>query len=102
TLPHRERCVPEHQRGRFGFGQGSSLWVAQPSSSEPQEAAEKVTKLLFRITSNVFAAIEGQHFMECFLLWVEALQESTNGKIVAIDGKTARATLDRAKDQNPL
>jgi DDE_Tnp_1-associated len=52
--------------------------------------------------SNVFAAIEGQHFMECFLLWVEALQESTNGKIVAIDGKTARATLDRAKDQNPL
>jgi predicted transposase YbfD/YdcC len=52
--------------------------------------------------SNVFAAVEGQHFMECFLLWVEALQESTDGKVVAIDGKTARATLDRAKDRNPL
>jgi predicted transposase YbfD/YdcC len=33
---------------------------------------------------------------------VEALQESTDGQLVAIDGKTARATLDRAKGKNPL
>jgi predicted transposase YbfD/YdcC len=33
---------------------------------------------------------------------VEALQESTDGQLVAIDGKTARATLDRAKGQNPF
>lgn len=52
--------------------------------------------------SDVFAAVDGKHFVECFVRWVEALQESTNGKVVAIDGKTARATLDRAKDQNPL
>jgi predicted transposase YbfD/YdcC len=33
---------------------------------------------------------------------VAALQETTAGKLVAIDGKTARATLDRAKGKNPL
>jgi len=52
--------------------------------------------------SRVFAAVDGRKFVECFLKWVEGLQESTQGKVVAIDGKTARATLDRAKDKNPL
>jgi hypothetical protein len=38
TLPHRERCHQEHQRRGFGCGHGSSLRVAQPSSSEPINA----------------------------------------------------------------
>ena len=50
----------------------------------------------------VFAALDGAAFMACFLKWVEALQESTDGQLVAIDGKTARATLDRAKGKNPF
>ena len=50
----------------------------------------------------VFAAVDGEAFVACFLKWVEALQESTDGQLVAIDGKTARATLDRAKGKNPL
>jgi predicted transposase YbfD/YdcC len=52
--------------------------------------------------SRVFAALDGRLFVECFLKWVEGLQESTQGKVVAIDGKTARASLDRAKGKNPL
>jgi predicted transposase YbfD/YdcC len=52
--------------------------------------------------NRVFAALDGEAFMAGFLKWVEALQESTDGKLVAIDGKTARATLDRAKGKNPL
>jgi predicted transposase YbfD/YdcC len=52
--------------------------------------------------TRVFAALDGDGFMACFLKWVEALQESTDGQLVAIDGKTARATLDRAKNKNPL
>ena len=52
--------------------------------------------------TRVFAALDGRAFVDCFLLWVEGLQESTAGKVVAIDGKTARATLDKAKDRNPL
>jgi predicted transposase YbfD/YdcC len=52
--------------------------------------------------TRVFAALNGTAFVACFLKWVEALQESTDGQLVAIDGKTARATLDRAKGKNPL
>ncbi len=52
--------------------------------------------------TRVFAAVDGQAFVACFLDWVAALQESTDGQLVAIDGKTVRATLDRAKGQNPL
>src|SRR6266849_6678529 len=52
--------------------------------------------------TRVFAALDGDAFVACFLKWVEALQESTDGQLVAIDGKTARASLDRAKGKNPL
>jgi predicted transposase YbfD/YdcC len=52
--------------------------------------------------TRVFAALDGKAFVACFLNWVAALQESTDGQVVAIDGKTARATLDKAKGQNPL
>jgi predicted transposase YbfD/YdcC len=52
--------------------------------------------------TRVFAALDGEAFVTCFLKWVEALQESTDGQLVAIDGKTARASLDRAKGKNPL
>ena len=52
--------------------------------------------------TRVFSALDGDAFVACFLKWVQALQESTDGQLVAIDGKTARATLDRAKGKNPL
>ena len=52
--------------------------------------------------SRVFAALDGQAFLDCFLQWVKDLEETTDGKVVAIDGKTARASLDRRKDKNPL
>jgi len=41
--------------------------------------------------TRVFAAVDGEAFVACFLKWVKALQESTDGQLVAIDGKTARA-----------
>jgi len=52
--------------------------------------------------TRVFAALDREAFVTCFLQWVAALEESTAGQLVAIDGKTARATLDRAKGKNPL
>jgi len=50
----------------------------------------------------VFAALNPDAFVECFLRWVKDLEGSTDGKVVAIDGKTARASLDRSKGRNPL
>lgn len=52
--------------------------------------------------SRLFALVDGKAFVDCFLQWVRGLEEATAGKVVALDGKTARATLDRRKHQNPL
>jgi predicted transposase YbfD/YdcC len=52
--------------------------------------------------SRVFAALDAEAFVACFVKWAEDLHVSTAGKVVPIDGKTARATLDRAKGKNPL
>jgi predicted transposase YbfD/YdcC len=50
----------------------------------------------------VLAAIDPHAFTECFLRWVRALRQTTAGQFVGIDGKTARASGDRAQGQNPL
>ncbi len=50
----------------------------------------------------VIGALNPEHFLQCFLSWVQAFASTEPGRLVAIDGKTARATLDRAKGKNPL
>lgn len=50
----------------------------------------------------VFALLDPQAFQVCFLTWVQALRERTQGEIVALDGKTLRRSLDRATGQHPL
>jgi len=36
----------------------------------------------------VFAALDAEHFIRCFLSWVESIHEITAGQVVSIDGKT--------------
>jgi hypothetical protein len=50
----------------------------------------------------VFSLLDGEQFIRCFLSWVQTIHHVTAGEDVAVDGKTARASLDRAKGQNPL
>jgi predicted transposase YbfD/YdcC len=50
----------------------------------------------------VFSLLDGERFIQCFLGWVRTIHRVTAGEVVAVDGKTARASLDRAKGQNPL
>jgi len=50
----------------------------------------------------VIRAIAPQQFVNCFRSWVATYEEQTNGEQICIDGKTARASLDRAREQNPL
>jgi predicted transposase YbfD/YdcC len=45
----------------------------------------------------VFAALDPKQFQQCFLDWVHAIATSTEGQIVALDGKTLRRSHDRAK-----
>jgi predicted transposase YbfD/YdcC len=50
----------------------------------------------------VLSALSAECFVDCFLSWVGQLEQTSNGQVVSIDGKTARATLDRAKGKHPL
>jgi len=50
----------------------------------------------------VIQALKPEQFIQCFLSWVTAFVDSEAGRHIAIDGKTARASLDRASGQKPL
>lgn len=44
----------------------------------------------------VFAMLDPMAFEECFMKWVTALATASQGRLVAIDGKTLRRSLDTA------
>ena len=45
---------------------------------------------------DVFARLDPEQFQRCFIEWVQALAQVTQGEVVAIDGKTVRRSHDRA------
>jgi predicted transposase YbfD/YdcC len=50
----------------------------------------------------LFAALDPAGFLDCFLSWVEAVGQATGQRLVGIDGKTARASLDTASGKSAL
>jgi len=44
---------------------------------------------------DVFARLDPEQFQRCFIEWVHAVAEITQGEVVAIDGKTVRRSHDR-------
>ena len=44
----------------------------------------------------VFAKLDPEAFEECFLKWITALATASRGRLVAVDGKTIRRSLDTA------
>ena len=50
----------------------------------------------------VFSMIDPSHFSTCFIAWMQGMQRVTRGKLVAIDGKTSRASHDRKNGKSPL
>lgn len=46
--------------------------------------------------NRVFSRLDPEAFTACFLRWVEALREPTQGEIIALDGKTLRHSFDTA------
>jgi predicted transposase YbfD/YdcC len=45
----------------------------------------------------LFIRLEAEELQRCFLKWVEAVRQHTQGEVVSIDGKTLRRSLDGAK-----
>lgn len=52
--------------------------------------------------ARVFAKLDPIAFQSCFVRWVDAIRDKLPGDIVAIDGKTSRATRDATIDLSPL
>jgi predicted transposase YbfD/YdcC len=47
----------------------------------------------------IFAAIKPAEFEQCFLNWITAVQDITDGQVIAIDGKTLRRSFDAASSK---
>jgi predicted transposase YbfD/YdcC len=45
--------------------------------------------------NRVFAALDPQAFLDCFLRWTQSLRQAVNREIVALDGKALRRALNR-------
>jgi predicted transposase YbfD/YdcC len=50
----------------------------------------------------VFARRNPRRFQECFLSWTQAVAQLTHGALVSWDGKTVKASFDRATAASPL
>jgi predicted transposase YbfD/YdcC len=50
----------------------------------------------------VLSALDPDAFRRAFIVWMQDLVGSTEGKLVAIDGKTARRSFDRANEKSAL
>lgn len=50
----------------------------------------------------VFAHLNPRRFQECFLSWTQAVARLTQGTLVSLDGKTVKASFDRATAVSPL
>jgi predicted transposase YbfD/YdcC len=50
----------------------------------------------------VFARLHPRRFQECFLSWTRAVAQLTQGTLVSLDGKTVKASFDRATAASPL
>src|SRR5215831_3279556 len=50
----------------------------------------------------VFARLNPQRFQECFLAWTQAVAQLTQGALISLDGKTVKASFDRATASSPV
>ena len=50
----------------------------------------------------VFARLNPQRFQACFLSWTQAVAQLMQGALVSLDGKTVKASFDRATAASPL
>jgi predicted transposase YbfD/YdcC len=50
----------------------------------------------------ILAAIKPAEFEKCLLSWITALQDITDGQVIAIDGKTLRRSFDTASGKSAI
>ncbi|MBN1563921.1 MAG: ISAs1 family transposase [Anaerolineae bacterium] len=58
-------------------------WLALPNGIPSPDTFQRV-----------FARLDAKAFYQCFLGWIQAVFDVTEGQVIAIDGKTGRGTCD--------
>jgi len=87
---------------------GYDDWVSiEDFAQEQQEWFKQHIDLPHGIPSHdtfcrVFRLLNPDHFEDCFLRWIQSIQDKTEGEIVAIDGKTVRRSKDKANGKSAI
>lgn len=87
---------------------GANYWTQVESfGNAKKEWLSKFLELPKGIPSHdtfgrVFASIDPEEFHKAFMEWVQSLSDLIEGQVIAIDGKTARRTKDRATGKAAL
>ena len=50
----------------------------------------------------LFARLKPKELQQCFLSWIEAVNEITKGQVIAIDGKSIRSALERGQSRGAI
>jgi predicted transposase YbfD/YdcC len=85
-----------------GFICGVDNWVElEDFGKAKREWFQRFLRLPHGIPSHdtfgrFFAALDPEEFSRCFMRWVKAISEVSEGEVVAIDGKTLRRSFDNA------
>jgi predicted transposase YbfD/YdcC len=79
------------------------LWVKSKADWLPQFLRLPGGRLPSRDTiRRVISRLNPDEFQECFLSWIKAVGEATDGEIIAIDGKTLRRSFDHRSGKAAL
>lgn len=82
-------CVGDGWEDMHAFGIAKAEWLATFLDMRKGVPSSDT----FR---RVLGALDPGAFNACFIRWAQALSEKTIGKLIAIDGKTARRSFDKA------
>ncbi len=52
--------------------------------------------------ARVFGRLNPQQFQQCFLDWIKAINKTTEGEVIAIDGKALRHSYDKGADKKAI
>lgn len=50
----------------------------------------------------VFARLKPEQLQQCFLNWIQAVNQITKGQVIAIDGKSLRRALERGQNRGAI
>jgi predicted transposase YbfD/YdcC len=87
---------------------GADTWVEIQAYGEAKEAwLRRFLRFPHGIPSHdtfarVLARLKPEELQHCFLRWMQAVSEVTQGEVVAIDGKTLRRSFDRATGKGAI